>query len=213
MPPRAAAPAPPADGQGYSHRSDGKKLAGWPPRLLAPKTLLATHAAPVGSPPRLLPASPRRRHPRRWQVDNRACLCGALNGSHFELGQREILRRRCRRRTWSWSDWQSRLTTPVPRRISPSWQRTPPGCGSSPRGLPARRRNPFLRLYPRRSAPIRTSAPSRLGGGESPAIEGACRAGALPTEISARRTHEPLKRPWQRGRGSRRSSPPGPIDP
>ena len=42
MPPRAAAPAPLADGQGYSHRSDGKKLAGWPPRLLAPKTFLAT---------------------------------------------------------------------------------------------------------------------------------------------------------------------------
>jgi hypothetical protein len=64
-----------------------EKLAGWPPRLLAPKAFLATRAAPVGSPPRLPPASPRRRHPRRWQVDSRVCLCGALNGSHFELGQ------------------------------------------------------------------------------------------------------------------------------
>ena len=30
--------------------------------------------------------------------DSRACLCGALNGSHFDLARAEMLRRRCRRR-------------------------------------------------------------------------------------------------------------------
>jgi hypothetical protein len=52
-----------------------------------PRTLFSRRMPPLWVPPRRPPASPRRRHPRRWQVDSRACLCGALNGSHFELGQ------------------------------------------------------------------------------------------------------------------------------
>ena len=55
--------------------------------VFAPDTFLATHAAPVGS----LRDARRRRlagvTPAAGRLDSRACLCGALNGSHFELGQ------------------------------------------------------------------------------------------------------------------------------
>ena len=47
--PRAAAPAPLAGGQGYSHRSDGKKLAGWPLRYL-PRKLFSRRVPPLWGP-------------------------------------------------------------------------------------------------------------------------------------------------------------------